>query len=205
MSRLSALCIVGCVFLSSWLACTGKSSIAGPSSGYQVGAAGNFAKIQDAVNAAPANSVVEVFAGTYVERVVVNKPLKLRGSNAVVDGAGIGGTGIGILVTNTSGVDVSGFTVQNFERGIVLQNVSNSTLKSNEVRNSTAKGGGTITIGVTPFEGIVLIASRGNEVTDNFSHDNGHDGLMITEGSSGNRVRNNRFTDNGAQTPTSVG
>jgi parallel beta-helix repeat protein len=205
MDRFRSALVVTCIGSAFLIACKGRPSTTAPSSPYQVGAGGNFATIQAAVNLAPEGSVVEVFAGTYAERVVLNKSLKLRASNAVIEGAGVGGTGIGILVANTSNVEVSGFTVQNFERGVVFQNVSNSVLKGNEVRNSTAKGTGPITIGVTPFEGIVLIASRNNDVTENFSHDNGHDGLMVTEGSSGNRIRNNRFTDNGAQTPTSVG
>ena len=84
-------------------------------------------------------------------------------------------------------------------------NVTASTLSNNEVKNSTAKSSPPFTIGVTPWEGIVLIGSRNNQIVGNFSHDNGHDGLLITDGSSGNTVRNNRFSGNGMQTPTSVG
>ena len=191
------------VLAGTLFACT-SASPGGPSSAYQVGATGNFRTIQDAVNAAPAGAVVEISPGTYPERVTLNKSLKLRATRAVLDGAALG-TGVGILVSGTSDVEVSGFTVQNFERGIVFDNVVNSALKANEVRNNTTKSAPPFTFGVTPWEGIVLIASRNNEVSDNFSHDNGHDGLMVTGGSSGNRIRNNRFTDNGAQTPTSLG
>jgi parallel beta-helix repeat protein len=185
------------------IACGGGSP-SSPSSPYQVGATGNFRGIQDAVNAAPAGEVVEVMPGTYAERVVVNKSLKLRATRAVLDGSSLNG-GIGILVSGTSNVEVSGFTVQNFERGIVFQNATNSSMTSNEVRNNRTRSAPPFTFGVTPWEGIVLIASKGNDILDNFSHDNGHDGLMVTDGSSDNRIRNNRFTDNGAQTPTSVG
>jgi parallel beta-helix repeat protein len=191
------------VLATTLFACTSPSP-AGPSSAYQVGATGNFRTIQAAVNLAPAGAVVEIFPGTYTEHVTVNKPLKLRATGAVLDG-GVSGTGIGILVTGTSDVEVSGFTVQNFERGIVFDNVVNSVLTSNEVRNNTTKSAPPFVFGVTPWEGIVLIASGNNEVSNNYSHDNGHDGLMVTSGSSGNRILNNRFTDNGAQTPTSVG
>lgn len=186
------------------IACDDDSS--SPSSAYQVGPRpARFQAIQEAVDAAPPGEYIDVLPGTYRERVVVNKPLKLRGWRAVLDGAAAGGTGIGILVTGTSDVEVSGFTVERFERGIVLQNVSNSIVIGNEVRNNTAKNAPPFTFGVTPFEGIVLIASRDNEVSENYSHDNGHDGLMVTAGSAGNRIRNNRFTDNGSQTPTRVG
>lgn len=198
-------CAALCVLTAPLVAC-GSSSPTGPSSAYQVGVTGNFRSIQAAVNAAPAGEVVEVLPGDYSERVVLTKSVKLRGTRAVIDGSLVeGGTGIGILVNGASNVEVSGFTVQNFERGILLQNTSSSIVKGNEVRNSKAKTGPPFTFGVTPFEGIVLIASRDNEISDNFSHDNGHDGLMVTAGSGSNRIRNNRFTDNGAQTPTSVG
>ena len=202
--KLPLLSLGGLVAAFTILAC-GSSSPGGPSSAYQVGATGNFRLIQDAVNAAPDGAVVEVLAGKYSERVVVAKSVKLRATGAVLDGTGAGGIGVGILVLDAANVEVSGFTVQNFERGIVLQNASNAVIQGNEVRNNTAKSAPPYTFGVTPWEGIVLIASRNNDVTNNFSHDNGHDGLMVTGGSSGNQIRNNRFTDNGAQTPTSVG
>lgn len=172
---------------------------------YQVGPTGNFRSIQPALDLAPPGEVIEVQAGTYSERVVINKPVKLRASaGAILDG-GTAGTGIGIHVTGTTNVELSGFIVQNFERGIVFQNVSNSILKGNEVRNNNSRTGPPFTIGITPFEGIVLIGSRNNDIAENFSHDNGHDGIMVTGGSGGNMIHNNRFFNNGAQTPTSVG
>ena len=202
--KLPLLVLGGLATAATLIACS-RSSPGGPSSAFQVGATGNFRLIQDAVNAASDGAVVEISAGQYRERVVISKSVKLRATGAVLDGAGAGGTGIGIFVSDAANVEVSGFTVQNFERGIVLQNASNAVVKGNEVRNNTAKSAPPYTFGVTPWEGIVLIGSRNSEVTENFSHDNGHDGLMVTGGSSGNRIRNNRFTDNGAQTPTSVG
>ena len=202
--KLPFLFLAGLATAATLIACS-RSSPGGPSSAFQVGATGNFRLIQDAVNAAPDGAVIEIFAGQYSERVVIGKSVKLRATGAVLDGAGAGGTGIGIFVSDAANVEVSGFTVQHFERGIVLQNASNAVVKGNEVRNNTTKSGPPFTFGVTPWEGIVLIGSRNSDVTENFSHDNGHDGLMVTGGSSGNRIRNNRFTDNGAQTPTSVG
>ena len=202
--KLPLLFLGGLATAAALIACS-SSSPGGPSSAFQVGATGNFRLIQDAVNAAPEGAVIEISSGKYSERVVIGKSVKLRATGAVLDGAGAGGTGIGIFVSDAANVEVSGFTVQNFERGIVLQNASNAVVKGNEVRNNTAKSAPPFTFGVTPWEGIVLIGSRNSDVTENFSHDNGHDGLMVTGGSSGNRIRNNRFTDNGAQTPTSVG
>jgi pectinesterase len=175
---------------------------------FQVGASGNFRTIQEAVNAAQSGDVIQVLAGTYAEHVVINKRgIKLQAQNAVLDGlaGGLNGTGVGILVAGVPDVEISGLTVQRFERGIVLQNASNATIRNNEVRNNTFKGSGAATVGVTPFEGIVLFTSGNNELRDNFVHDNGHDGLIITDGSSGNRIVNNRFAANGAQTPSALG
>lgn len=180
----------------------GRQSPTGPSSPYQVGPTGNFRTIRDAIQAAPPDAVIEVFPGTYSENVVIAKQgIKLRGERAVLDGraGGAAGTGIGILVSRTSNVEISGFTVQNFERGIVLDSASNCVVRTNELRNNTAKSQPPFTAGVTPFEGIVLLAAQNSEVSDNFVHDNGHDGLMVTSGSSGNTLRANRVFDNGAQ------
>jgi parallel beta-helix repeat protein len=205
MTRLRLTVLV--LILGAALACdNGPSAPSEPR--FQVGPTGNFRTIRDAVGAAQPGDVIQVHAGTYAERVVINKAgIKLRAEQAVLDGqpGGIGGTGIGIHVSNVADVEISGFIVQNFERGIVLEGATNAVIRGNEVRNNTSKTPPPFTFGVTPFEGIVLIASRNNEVRDNFSHDNGHDGLMVTGGSSGNRITNNRFMANGAQTPTSVG
>ena len=198
--------ILSIALLVPLTACESKTAPSQPVL-YSVGPAGNFHTIQAAMAAAPPGSVIEVQPGVLHERVVMTQPYKLRGvAGAILDGSTVdGGTGIGIHVSNVSGVEISGLIVENFERGIVLENVTGSVVQSNEVRNSLAKSGPPFTIGVTPFEGIVLTAASNNDVLENFSHDNGHDGLMMTGGSSGNRVRNNRFTNNGGQTATSVG
>ena len=177
---------------------------------YIVGPEGNFRSIAAALNAAPEGEVIEVRGGPYAERVVVNKPgMKLRGVSAVLDGTGVGGTGIGIHVTNVSDVEISGFTVRNFERGIVVQNASNTVLRGNEVHSNNSRTASTsppLTAGVNLFEGVVLIGATSTQVTDNTLRDNGHDGLMITGGSRNNVVRGNRMRNNGAQTaPTRFG
>lgn len=171
---------------------------------YIVGSEGNFRSIAAALEAAPEGEVIEVRGGPYAERVVVTKRgIKLRGVSAVVDGAGVGGTGIGIHVSNVSDVEVSGSTVRNFERGIVVQNSTNAVIRGNEVHSSNSKTAGTappLAPGVDLFEGMVLIGASNTQVTDNTLRDNGHDGLMITGGSRNNTVRGNRIRNNGAQT-----
>ncbi|MEO6212373.1 MAG: right-handed parallel beta-helix repeat-containing protein [Vicinamibacterales bacterium] len=172
---------------------------------YVVAADGNFRSIAAALKAAPPGEVIEVRGGPYAERIVIDKPgIKLRGTGAILDGAGVeGGRGIGIHVSNVSDVEVSGFTVRNFERGIVVQNSTNTAVLRNEVHSSNSKTASTappLVAGVDLFEGVVLLGSAGTQVLENVLRNNGHDGLMIAGGSRNNVIRANRIMDNGAQT-----
>ena len=172
---------------------------------YVVGSDGNFATIGAALRAAPAGETIEVRGGTYRERVVVDKQgIKLRATGATVDGGTVdGGRGIGIRVAGAQDVEVSGFTVRNFERGIVVENANGAVIRRNEVHSNNSKAADTsppLAPGVDLFEGVVLNASSGVQVLENVLRNNGHDGLMITGGSRNNIVRANRILDNGAQT-----
>lgn len=165
----------------------------------------NFLTISAALNAAPAGEVVEVHGGPHAERVVITKPgIKLRGVSAVLDGATVdGGRGIGIHVTGVADVEVSGFTVRNFERGIVVQNTRSAVIRQNEVHSNNSKTANTappLAPGVDLFEGVVLLGASGTQVSDNVLRNNGHDGLMIAGGSRDSVIRNNRILNNGAQT-----
>ena len=90
----------------------------------------HFDTIQDGVDAVAVGGTVNVAAGTYNERVIINKPLTLQGENrdtTIIDGTGMTASGIpvygnnGILINPGSayhmqdvGITISGFTVQNF-------------------------------------------------------------------------------------------
>ncbi len=194
--------VLGCGLLAG---CNDSTAPATPTALYVVGPTGNFRTINAALQAAPINEVIEVQAGPYAERVVMNKPgVKLRGANAVLDGATVeGGRGIGIHVNGAPDVEISGFTVRNFERGIVVQNATSAVIRENEVHSNNSKSANSappLAPGVDLFEGVVLTGSSGAQVMNNILRNNGHDGLMITGGSRNNIVRNNRILDNGAQT-----
>lgn len=173
---------------------------------YAVGEDGNFRTIGAALNAAPPGTLIEIRPGTYAERVVIDKPgMKLRGQSAVLDGTAgsLDGRGIGMLISGVADVEISGFTVRNFERGIVLQNATNTLLRANEVHGNNSKTAGTappLAPGVDLFEGVVLLASSNNQIIDNILRNNGHDGLMVAQGSRNNIIRGNRILENGAQT-----
>ncbi len=173
---------------------------------YTVGSDGNYRSIAAALEAAPAGEIIEVHPGTYNERLMITKPgMKLRGRSAVLDGsaASLGGRGIGILVSGAPDVEISGFTVRNFERGIVVQNASGATLRGNDVYANNSKAGNSsppLSPLVDLWDGVVLIGATSTQIIDNQLHDNGHDGIQLIAGSRNNTIRSNRIFNNGGQT-----
>jgi len=169
------------------------------------GPAASFVSISAALQAAPPGEVVEVHGGPHAERIVIDKPgIKLRGVAAILDGWSVdGGRGIGIHVNGVPEVEISGFVVRNFERGIVVQNAMGVVVRQNEVHSNnskTANSAPPLAPGVDLFEGVVLLGAGGSQVFENILRNNGHDGLMIAGGSRNNVIRNNRILNNGAQT-----
>ncbi len=124
----------------------------------------HFTKIQDAVNAAPAGSTIQVCPGTYAEQITINKQIALTGiqannSDAAIIAVPAGGIAVNatdiqggpvaaqIFVENATGVTISRLIVDgngngvsacspNLE-GIYFQN-SSGTITDNAVRNQIA-------------------------------------------------------------------
>lgn len=167
---------------------------------------GDFETIQQAVDAAEADAVINVAPGTYCERVTISTPgLRLRAAPAVGTGGAVlsgtacaaAGVGIGIHVAGVAGVEISGFTIEGYESGIVLHNATQTKVHLNEVRDN--RYGGSTSPPYRRAQGILLIGSSFNEITRNAIHDNGHLGIGLYNGSNGNLIRANRLTDNQAQ------
>ena len=167
-----------------------------------------YSTIQAAVDAALPNDIIHVAAGTYAENVVITKSgLRLRGaSGAVIDGTGL--IGIVIQVRGTSvttpitAVEVSGFDVRNFERGIIVQFAVNASIHHNEVQGNVDK--------IPPLvlgdaAGIELITTHVSEVSGNLVHDNGDGGIQLRVGSTQNTIRANRLYVNGTQRAADLG
>jgi parallel beta-helix repeat protein len=164
-----------------------------------------FATIQAAIDAAQPGDSIEVGPGTYCEQVVITKSdLRVRqrddekGRRPILSGAcGAGGYGFKVLGTAAApvvNVEISGFIVEGFETGILLQNVVRSRVHSNEVRDNLSRPGST-----TPFSqnGILLYNASFNDISRNFTHGNGHMGIGLRSRS--NSVRGNRLHDNQTQ------
>lgn len=186
------------------------------------GAHGCFMKIQAAVNAASANDVIQVAAGTYKEYVTIWKPVSLLGpgSAAVVIDATKLAHGIfvdGFDHPNLSNVTITGFTVKNADfEGILVVNASDVTIRNNNVVDNDATPGLSFTgkaegcpgqPGSTIYENdetgdcggaIHLIGTTNSILSENYITGNA-DGVLISDESgesSGNLLIRNTVIDN---------
>ncbi|HFQ94273.1 MAG TPA: DUF1565 domain-containing protein, partial [Anaerolineae bacterium] len=168
----------------------------------------DFPTIQTAVDAASPGDAIIVSPGTYAENITITTPgILLKGKRAILDGAPSGGNGIGLHVLGTAdapvtGVEIRGFVVQNFERGIVLEHAEYNTVAHNETHHNTDKNPADGLFNMA--DGIVLNAASHNTIRRNYTHHNGHNGMFLIQGSSNNLVQGNLATDNGAQTGEAI-
>ena len=153
---------------------------------YVGGGAGNFTKIQDAINASSDGDTVFVYNGTYYENIVVNKSITLQGENrdnTVIDGNGNNDYLIYILSNNVS---FTGFLVQNSGNiGILLLDVTNNNITDNIVKNND--------------DGICLENSKNCIINQNYLFNNGQGSLDYNIGlwdnSSNNTIKDNNISD----------
>ena len=156
-----------------------------------------YATIQQAVAAAQAGDKILVCPGLYTGTVTVGTPdLRIEAQAApgevVLQGTGAVGE-LGIVVLNTSGVVVQGFTVQGFGRAqIRIQGGGGNTVRKNVTRNAVVN------------DGIQVTSSSANVVEQNISHGNRQDGIFVGritdipfEPASDNIIRHNETFRNG--------
>jgi parallel beta-helix repeat protein len=86
------------------------------------------------------------------------------------------GTGNGILATGRSGVVITGGTIRNFTIGVQL--VASTGVLVKEIR------------AIANRDGIFLIASSGNTITENFASQNSRVGVMLRPGAINNSTQN---------------
>jgi parallel beta-helix repeat protein len=159
-----------------------------------------------AVNAALEGAIIEVGPGTYNETILISTSgLRLHAAaGAVLDGSG---TGIGIHVLGTStalvtDVEVSGFEVENFDSGIVVEWGRQVRVHRNDVHDNLGKDP---SLPLGDATGIDVRSTHDTEVSENVVHHNGARGIYVRLGSANNTIRVNRVEDNGFQSGTARG
>ena len=173
----------------------GPAGVAGPA-----GAKGllhvprDFSTIQAAVDAAGPRDIIQVAQGTYSEQVLIKgkSDIQLRGENAVLQGSGVG---TGISIVGSSYIQLQGFIVDGYENGIALDDTHYSRINNIEARNNDNKE--LKMPEALDLNGLLLIGSGNNLITNVFAHHNGHDGIQLRGGSSNNILRGNTTNDNG--------
>jgi len=154
----------------------------------------DFSTIQAAVDAASPRDIIQVAQGTYNENVLIEgkSDIQLRGKNTVLQGSGVG---TGIRIVGSDHIEVQGFIVDGYGAGIVLDDTHYSRIDSIETRNNDNEE---VTMPEAfDLNGLDLIGSDNNLITNVFAHHNGHDGIRLKGGSSNNTLRWNTSNDNG--------
>jgi parallel beta-helix repeat protein len=152
----------------------------------------NFSTIQEAIND---NETLEghtifVEAGTYYENVIINKSISLIGenkSNTIISGLDLGhGPSWGLVSITASSAVVTGFTIRDFitstQIGIFMRNSYHCNISGNIIVNHSY--------------GIDIRQSEDNFIGNNTVSKCSTYGIVISESSKNNTLRNNNLTGN---------
>lgn len=99
--------------------------------------------IQAAINAAVANETITVLAGTFIERVVVNRTVHLVGAgigSSIIDGGALGNA---VVRITASGASIAGFTVQDSGpggRAVRVFRADNVSITGNGISSDVSSG-----------------------------------------------------------------
>ncbi|MGZ4936375.1 MAG: right-handed parallel beta-helix repeat-containing protein [Halobacteriota archaeon] len=142
----------------------------------RVGASAQYRTISEAVKAANSGDTVLVAPGTYVENVIVDKPLTVVATGGAA-ATTVKSTASDKDVFALSGADITiqGFTITGGNYGVTFAKASNCVLTRCVVKGNTY--------------GVYLIGATVNLVSNNNVDNNGFG--MYLDGSSGNKLVNN--------------
>ncbi len=181
----------------------------------------DFAKIQEAIDAAAAGDTIEVRAGTYVENLTIREKQELILQGAGRDQVTLDGSPEatkeelipGIRILNSQRITVRGFKVVNSRRGLWASNATGLLIESNAFENNLRQGiivdggseaqiKGNSVQGTKPdlqdsFGNGIIASGTVVRLTDNTITDNADCGLRVTlsrveDGSGNNTVQNNK-------------
>ncbi|NQE52595.1 Cell surface glycoprotein [ANME-1 cluster archaeon GoMg3.2] len=166
--------------------------LSGMASAERIDIPADYATIQSGITHARPGDTIFVHAGTYHER-----PLKISTPNITLIGADaiIEGDGHDVcLYINTRGVEISGFVVQNGERGIWLEDSTFCVITNNTVFNNRGKGSPNMVI--HEGHGIGLTSSSNCIIANNIVLSNSAYGIALFQACNnvikGNRCDRNR-------------
>ncbi|MCJ7444612.1 MAG: right-handed parallel beta-helix repeat-containing protein [Methanotrichaceae archaeon] len=174
---------------------------------------GEFGKIQEAIEAAKAGDRIEISNGTYMENLIVNKPMKLIAiGNAIIDAGGDYFKGPAITITADNAA-IEGFTITNSTNtagdpyagaGIEIRS-NNSIIRNNSIIKNLRSGvkilrghnNSIIYNNINNnYEGILVSRSSNNLIYGNNIADNSGNGVIFIEGSTNNSISNNTISKN---------
>lgn len=145
-------------------------------------------RIQSAIDSARPGETIDVYSGTYKERLAIDRPLILRG-NASGSTIPVIQTDDGSAITiKANGVVVEGFWARSSsgwtgDAGILIAS------SNNIVRNNTASGCGNA--------GMILLGGGNNTISRNVAEENGNEGISLRNSShniiEGNLMKKNRY------------
>lgn len=149
----------------------------------------DFSTIQAAVDASSPGDIIQVARGTFSENVVIDgkSDLRLQGRKTVLQGSG---SGLGFHLLDSEHIRVQGFIVDGYELGVLLEGTDHSHIHNLEARNNDSPDR-------MLRDGVALWESHNNRVTNVNAHDNGHNGITLRNGSTGNTLQGNVTNDNG--------
>ena len=136
--------------------------------------------IQEGVDNSSDGHTIEVYEGTFVEQVTVDKKIMLVGDNAIINGSG----GVCMSVVADS-VSISGFTLTNGSVGVGVSLSTNVSISHNMIVNNSV--------------GVSVGLSTNVRVYNNTISINGVGGSMLGT-SQDNHIYYNRFENNTLQT-----
>lgn len=146
----------------------------------------DFSKIQDAIKDADIGDTIHVFEGRYYERIIVDKPVTIKGNgstNSIIDGGGQGN----VIEIIANGVNISHFTITGsgeifypYNAGIHITSTFNHIHNVNVTHNRV---------------GMQIWYANYNEIVNSTFWNNSLIGLYL-DFSSHNIIRNNHFSFN---------